>query len=89
MFHRLKTQAGRARDALHKQADEPVFGNIDAVTGFRRFFLRRLKRVSGEWTLVFMARNFKRLAVLAHSRVDKGDPRKSRRIRQNRLFPTG
>ena len=64
MSHRLKTQAGRARYALRKQTIEPVFGIIKSVMGFRRFSLRGLKKVTGEWTLVCMAWNLKRLAVL-------------------------
>jgi hypothetical protein len=64
MSHRLKTQAGRARYALRKQTIEPVFGIIKSVMGFRRFSLRGLNKVTGEWTLVCMAWNLKRLAVL-------------------------
>ncbi|MEF8734615.1 MAG: IS1182 family transposase [Candidatus Accumulibacter meliphilus] len=62
--HRLKTKDGRARYALRKQTIEPVFGIIKSVMGFRRFSLRGLKKVTGEWTLVCLAWNLKRLAVL-------------------------
>ena len=64
MSHRLKTKEGRARYALRKQTIEPVFGIIKSVMGFRRFSLRGLKKVTGEWTLVCTAWNLKRLAVL-------------------------
>jgi hypothetical protein len=64
MSHRLKTKDGRARYALRKQTIEPVFGIIKSVMGFRRFSLRGLKTVTGEWTLVCLAWNLKRLAVL-------------------------
>ena len=64
MSHRRKTKEGRARYALRKQTIEPVFGIIKSVMGFRRFSLRGLKKVTGEWTLVCMAWNLKRLAVL-------------------------
>ena len=64
MSHRLKTKAGRARYALRKQTIEPVFGIIKSVMGFRRFSLRCLQKVTGEWTLVCLAWNLKRLAVL-------------------------
>ena len=64
MSHRLKTKDGRARYALRKQTIEPVFGIIKSVMGFRRFSLRGLKKVTGEWTLVCLAWNLKRLAVL-------------------------
>ena len=52
------------RYALRKQTIEPVFGIIKSVMGFRRFSLRGLKKVADEWTLVYLAWNFKRLAVL-------------------------
>ena len=64
MSHRLKTKDGRARYALRKQTIEPVFGIIKSVMGFRRFSLRGLKKVADEWTLVYLAWNLKRLAVL-------------------------
>ena len=40
---------------------EPVFGVIKAVLGFGQFVLRGLKKVSGEWALVWLASNVKRL----------------------------
>ncbi len=64
MAHRLKTKAGRALYALRKQTVEPVFGIIKSAMGFRQFSLRGLTKVSGEWTLVCLAWNMKRLAVL-------------------------
>jgi transposase len=64
LAHRLKTKAGRALYALRKQTVEPVFGIIKSVMGFRQFSLRGLKKVTGEWTLVCLAWNFKRMAVL-------------------------
>ena len=64
MVHRLKTKTGRARYALRKQTVEPVFGIIKSVMGFRQFSLRGLQKVTGEWTLVCLAWNLKRMAVL-------------------------
>ena len=64
MAHRLKTQSGRAIYALRKQTVEPVFGIIKSVMGFRQFSMRGLRKVSGEWTLVCLAWNLKRMAVL-------------------------
>jgi len=64
MAHRLKTKAGRAAYALRKQTVEPVFGIIKSVMGFRQFSLRGLKKVTGEWNLVCLAWNMKRMAVL-------------------------
>jgi hypothetical protein len=65
MAYRLKTPAGRALYALRKQTPEPVFGIIKSVLGFRQFSLRGLEKVRGEWSLVTMAWNLKRMFVLA------------------------
>lgn len=64
MAHKLRTKVGRAAYALRKQTVEPVFGIIKSVLGFRQFSLRGLEGVTGEWLLVCLAWNFKRLAVL-------------------------
>lgn len=64
MAHRLKTKTGRAVYALRKQTVEPVFGIIKSVMGFRQFSLRGLQKVTGEWALVCLAWNLKRMAVL-------------------------
>ena len=64
MAHKLKTKAGRAAYALRKQTVEPVFGIIKSVMGFRQFLLRGLARARGEWSLVCLAWNLKRMAVL-------------------------
>lgn len=64
MAHKLKTKAGRALYALRKQTVEPVFGIIKSVLGFRQFSLRGLKKVTGEWMLVCLAWDLKRMAVL-------------------------
>ena len=42
-----------------------MFGIIKAALGFRQFLLRGLDKVRGEWTLVTMAYNLKRLFALA------------------------
>src|ERR671932_2514577 len=65
MRHRLQTKEGKARYALRKQTPEPVFGIIKSVLGFRQFLLRGLDNVRGEWSLVTMAYNVKRLFALA------------------------
>jgi hypothetical protein len=65
--HRLKTGAGRAASARRKQTVEPVFGIIKSVKGFRQFLTRGLKNIQGEWTLVCLGWNLKRMAVLCPS----------------------
>lgn len=64
MAHRLKTQAGRALYGLRKQTVEPVFGIIKQVMGWRQMSMRGLDQAEGEWTLVTLAWNVKRLHVL-------------------------
>ena len=64
MAHRLKTLAGKAAYAIRKQTVEPVFGIIKSIMGFRQFSLRGLRKATGEWNLVCLAWNVKRMAVL-------------------------
>lgn len=61
MNQRLASERGRALYRLRQQTVEPVFGVIKAVMGFRQFLLRGVEKVSGEWTLVCLAYNCKRL----------------------------
>ena len=64
MAHRLSTQAGRALYGLRKQTVEPVFGIIKRVMGWRQLSMRGLAKAQGEWSLVTMAWNIKRMHVL-------------------------
>jgi transposase len=64
MKHRLRTQAGKALYAKRKSTVETVFGIIKHVLGFRQFLLRGLRAVQGEWALVCIGWNLKRLFVL-------------------------
>jgi len=65
MRHRLATPEGRTLYRLRKQIPEPVFGIIKSVMGFRQFSLRGLDKVKGEWRLVTMAWNMKRMFALS------------------------
>ena len=65
MKEKLKTPEGRRVYAKRKQTSEPVFGIIKGAMGFRQFLLRGLDKVRGEWNLVTMAYNLKRLFALA------------------------
>ncbi|MFO1431093.1 MAG: transposase [Candidatus Competibacteraceae bacterium] len=60
----MKTTEGKAFYAKRKTTVEPVFGIIQEVMGFRRFLLRGLEAVKGEWRWVCLAFNLKRLCVL-------------------------
>lgn len=64
MQEKLQTDASRALYAKRKQTVEPVFGIIKSVMGFRQFLLRGLAKVTGEWELVCLAYNVKRLWTL-------------------------
>ena len=65
MAYKLQTEIGRAIYRLRKMTVvEPVMGLIKEVLGFRQFSLRGLAAVAGEWCLVCLAFNLKRLHVL-------------------------
>lgn len=64
MAYRLRTLEGKAIYAKRKSTVETVFGIIKEVMGFRRFHFRGLDAVQGEWNLVCMAWNLKRMYAL-------------------------
>src|SRR5680860_937290 len=64
MAHRLATPEGRQAYGLRKHTPEPVFGIIKSVMGFRQFHLRGFEKVKGEWNLVTLAWNMKRMFAL-------------------------
>ena len=64
MMGKLSTPAGRAVYAARKWLSEAPYGWVKEVLGFRRFSVRGLAKVRGEWDLVCLAVNAKRLHVL-------------------------
>jgi hypothetical protein len=64
MAERLASPEGMASYRRRKVIPEPVFGWIKHVLGFRQFSLRGLSKVRGEWSLVCLAINVRRLWVL-------------------------
>ena len=66
MAHRLATPEGKKLYGRRKHTPEPVFGIIKSVLGFRQFLLRGLDKVRGEWSLVTMAWNMKRIFALTN-----------------------
>ena len=64
MAEKLSTPAGRAAYAERKWLSEAPHGWIKHVLGFRHFSLRGLAKVRGEWDLVCLAVNVKRLHTL-------------------------
>lgn len=64
MKEKLSTAAGKRIYAKRKHTVEPVFGIIKQVMGYRQTLLRGLEKISGDWALVCLAYNFKRLFSL-------------------------
>lgn len=64
MKYRLQTKEGKAIYALRKSMVEPVFGVIKHVMGFRQFMLRGFEKAQGEWSLMCIAYNLKRLHTI-------------------------
>jgi hypothetical protein len=64
MTYKLQTALGQAIYRLRKSTVEPVFGIIKATLGFCQFSLRGLLKAAGEWNLVCLAYNLKRLQAL-------------------------
>jgi len=64
MAYKLKTEIGQEIYKLRKSTVEPVIGIIKEIMGFRQFSLRGLAAAAGEWGLVCLAFNLKRLHVL-------------------------
>lgn len=65
MAYKLQTEIGKAIYGLRKSTVEPVIGIIKEVLGFRQFSLRGLVAAAGEWCLVCLVWNLKRLHKLA------------------------
>lgn len=61
MRQKLKTEAGRELYRMRKAIVEPVFGQIKAWPGFRRFLLRGLQKVRAEWKLIGLTHNLLKL----------------------------
>lgn len=64
MAYKLQTEIGKRIYRLRKCTVEPVIGIIKEILGFRQFSLRGLVAVAGEWCLVCLAFNLKRLHIL-------------------------
>ena len=64
LAYRMVTKVGKAFYTVRKTTIEPTFGIIKHVMGFRCFSLRGFESVTGEWNLVCMAYNLKRLFAL-------------------------
>jgi transposase len=67
MRDKLSSETGKAIYKLRSQTVETVFGIIKEVMGFRSFQLRGLAKMTGEWELVSLAYNCKRLHKLKNT----------------------
>lgn len=64
MTAKLQTPAGRAIYRRRQALVEPVFGNLKFNLGFGRFHVRTLQKVRGEFFLMCIAHNLKKLLSL-------------------------
>src|SRR3989475_10480076 len=67
MAAKVRTPEGKALYARRKVIAEPVFGQIKEARGFRRFLLRGLENIRGEWRLVCLTHNL--LKIWRYGRV--------------------
>jgi len=67
MRRKLKTKVGAAIYARRKAIVEPVFGQIKEARGFRRFSLRGLIKVEGEWALVCLTHNILKMHRMCYA----------------------
>jgi transposase len=61
MEAKMETERGKQAMKLRRQTVEPVFGILKEHLGFRRFRLRGLDKVKGEFSLLCSAYNLKKL----------------------------
>ncbi len=61
MRSKLDSEQGKAIYAQRKQIVEPVFGQIISIVGFTSFLLRGLEKVIGEFNLVAIAHNIRKI----------------------------
>jgi hypothetical protein len=66
MAAKLRTPAGKALYTRRKGIVEPVFGQIKEARGFRRFLLRGLATIRGEWRLVCLTHNLLKIWRYGH-----------------------
>jgi transposase len=61
MRAKLRTEEGKEIYRQRKKIVEPVFGQVKFNLGFRRFRLRGVDKADGEWTLVCLVHNIKKI----------------------------
>ena len=73
MRRTLRTKPGRRLYARRKAIVEPVFGQIKQGRGFRQFLLRGMQQVRGEWALICMTHNVRKLWTALRCRRRPGE----------------
>ena len=73
MRAKLQTEEGKEIYRQRKKIVEPVFGQVKFNLGFRRFRLRGVDKADGEWTLVCLVHNIKKIyaRIIANGRECK------------------
>lgn len=61
MERKLRSKKGRKIYKMRGKSVEPVFGQIKAARGFKRFLLRGFEKVRGEWSLIAITHNILKL----------------------------
>jgi transposase len=69
MQAKVRTPEGKALYSRRKVIVEPVFGQIKGARGFRRWLLRSLEKIGGEWNLICLTHNL--LKVWRYRNVDE------------------
>ena len=67
----LQTEAGKHPHRVFTYEGRPVFGIIKSVMGYRQTLLRGLENVRGEWNLVTLSWNIKRMFALLPERASR------------------
>jgi len=70
---KLRTEEGKKVYGKRKEIAESVFGQVKANLGFVRFLLRGLKEASGEWALICLVHNIKRIYAYLKAEGEGGD----------------
>ena len=88
MRDKLATKKGRQIYSRRKVIVEPVFGQTKEARRFRRFSLRGLRKVRGEWTLVCLCGNLLKLVTASPQTEPEPAQSTDQPPRSHRVHPT-
>ena len=83
MRDKLLTEKGRQRYKKRLSTAEPVFGNLKKNLGYRDFQLRGLEKVRGEFQLMCIAHNIKKIHKYVTSQKGGGSSAQKRQKTEN------